>query len=962
MIRVLGPLEVDGPAGPVDVGSPRHREVLAALIVDVGRVVSTDALHERVWGDGARGATTANLHAIISRLRGRLKASDGLEIVTVPPGYRLDVPAESIDAVRFVALLGRARSSRTAGDLELARQQVEEALALWRGDAYAEVQQPFAQTEAARLAGQRLAGHELAADLDLALGRHDRVLTDLAPLVAEHPLREPLRVRQMLALYRAGNQADALAVYADVRAVLVEELGLDPGPELQRLYQRILEQDDTLLDDPRPAASPAATRPADQRTDQRTDLGADLRRDIVPPAGDLVGRADQVAYVRSLLDDSAQRIVTLTGVGGVGKTRLAHAVATAAASAYRDGVAMISLAPLTDPATVVPEVGRATGLTATDGLDPVATVAEHLRNRELLVVLDNHEHLLEAAGQVSRLVASCPGLTLLVTSRAPLRVRGEIQYQVTPLPLPAPDAADPEDIESSAAVALFVERAEAASPGFELDASNAAAVGAICRRLAGIPLALELAAARVRLLPPVAMLPRLDEMMATSSARDLPPRQRTMRTAIDWSHDLLRPEEQQLFRRLSVFAGGFSLDAAEAVADQADALSLLDSLVEHSLVVPDGATGDTPRFRMLEPILQYAADRLVGDEALAVRANHRSYFRALAAATEPRYRGEGTIEALALTQREHPNYVAALESGLADGDAESTGRLAWDLWLFWWLRGHLVEGRRITTAVLERDVPDDVRVRALAARGAMTFAQGDLEEARCWVEGAALAAATDDPVGQSHCVAGVGLVALAEGDLEAAERAMDATIPLCERTGDRGGWLWTLAHVWQATIALLRGDPERAEALVTLGLDAGRRRHDPLAVYIALFTAAQVAIATGDTGRARRQLEEGIALSLETGDLANLAYFLDALAVVESQAGRHRRVGVLHGASGRLRESVGANVYGYYKPDEALLAEALAVAATALGETEFAAAVDEGRRLTVTEVAAYARGLQANGR
>ena len=365
---------------------------------------------------------------------------------------------------------------------------------------------------------------------------------------------------------------------------------------------------------------------------------------------------------------------------------------------------------------------------------------------------------------------------------------------------------------------------------------------------------------------------------------------------------------------------------------------------------------------MLEPILQYAVGRLVGDEALAVRAAHRAYFRALAAATEPHYRGGGTIEALALTEREHPNYVAALESGLADGDSESTGRLAWDLWLFWWLRGHLVEGRRITTAVLECELPADVRVRALAARGAMAFAQGDLGAARCWAEGVALAAATDDPVGEAHCVAGVGLVALAEGDLEAAEQALAATIPLCEQTGDRGGWMWTLVHIWLATVALLRGDPERAEELLALGLEAGRRRHDPLAVYIALFTAAQVAITTGDTDRARRQLEEGIALSLDTGDLANLAYFLEALSVVEAQAGRHTRIGVLYGAARRLRESVGANVYGYYKPDEALLAEALAAAEAALGEAEFAASVDAGRRLTVPEVAAYARGLQADGR
>lgn len=944
MIRVLGPLEVLGPGGPVDVGSPRHREVLTALVVDAGRVVSTDALLERVWGEGARGATTANLHAIISRLRGRLKELDGIEIATAPPGYRLDAPEQAIDAERFATLVHQARAARAAGDVAGARDVLDEALGLWRGRAYADVQQPFAEAEAARLDGQRLAAQELATELDLDLGRHDRVLDALALLVAEHPLREPLRARQMLALYRSGNQADALAVFADVRDVLADELGLDPGPELQRLHQRILEQDATLLDDVRPAAPAApAAPPAAPR----------LRTDVVPPAGELVGRADEIAYVTSLLDAGAQRIVTLTGVGGVGKTRLAHAVATTAAPAYRDGVAMVSLAPLSDSATVLPEIGRATGLSGVEGLDPVATVAEHLRGRELLLVLDNHEHLLDAAGEVGRLVASCPGLTVLATSRAPLRVRGEIQYQVAPLTLPEPGADDPRSVAVSAAVTLFVERARAASPGFGLDAANAEAVGAVCRRLAGIPLAIELAAARVRLLPPAAMLERLDEMMVAAGARDLPPRQRTMRATIDWSHDLLGPGEQRLFRRLSVFAGGFTLAAVDAVAGDG-ALAHLDSLVEHSLVLPEEGASE-PRFRMLEPVLQYAADRLVGDEAREARAAHRAHFRAVAAATEPGYRGAGTIEALALTQREHANFVAALESGLADGDAESAGRLAWDLWLFWWLRGHLLEGRRIATAVLASDVPDDVRVRALAVLGAMAFAQGDLDGARCWADGAALAEATGDAAGQAHCVAGTGLVALAAGELEAAEQAMRATIPLCEQVGDSGGWLWTLAHVWQATIALLRGAPDRAEELLAPALEAGRRRDDPLAVYIALFTAAQVAITTGDLARARAQLEEGIALSLETGDVANLAYFLEALVVVEFRAGRLRRIGVLRGAAAHLRESVGANVYGYYQPDQALLAEAIAAAADRLGE-DFDAALEQGRRMSVTEVAAYATG------
>ena len=940
MISVLGPLQVVHDGEVVDIGSPRHREVLAALVVDAGRVVPTETLIERVWGEG-RGGTTANLHAVISRLRSRLReAGEDVEIATAAPGYRLDAPG-TIDAEVFQQLCHEARSLRAAGDQGAARARLEEALGMWRDRAYADVPHPFAEAEAARLDGLRLAAHEQAAELDLGLGRTASALDRLPGLVAEHPLRESLRGLLMLALYRAGRQAEALDVYAEARQELAEELGLDPGPELQTLHQRILEHD-ALLSGPAPVveADPSAAAPAPSAP------GSWTSEVVVPPTA-LHGRVRDVEYVTGLLADSAERLVTVTGVGGVGKTRLAYAVAEASRARFRDGVAVVSLAPLSDPDSVLPAVGRATGLPSAEGTDPAAVVTEHLRHREVLVVLDNAEHLLDAAAGIGRLVASCPGLTVLVTSRTPLRLRGELQYQLAPLGLPEPGATDPGALAGSAAAALFLERARSVSPGFVLDDGNAEAVGAICRRLAGIPLALELAAARTRLLTPSAILQRLDQVMAAGGARDLPPRQRTMRAAIDWSSQLLGAEEQRLFRALAVFVDGFTLEAVEAVVGPDGVLEPLESLVEHSLVLPDPEHADVARFRMLEPVHQYAAGLLDGDEEQRTRLAHLRYFLDVAEATEPSYRGPGTVEAMGLTQREHANFVAAMEWGTRAGEAELAGRLGWALWLFWWIRGNLLEGRRLMQAVLAQDVSAEVRSRALAVTAAMAYAQGDLVGARAWYEGTDVAREAGDLVGLAHNLAGVGLVALAEEDLPAAEQALEDTIPLCEEVDRGGGWLWTLAHVWLATIRLLRGATGEAEPLLERALAAAREREDPLAIYITLFTSAQVALAGNDAAAAREQLEEGIRLSVRTGDLANLAYFLDTLGVVEALDSEPRRVALLHGAARRLRETVGSNVYGYYKPDEAMLEASLDSTRTVLGE-DFEAAVSEGRGLSVT--------------
>lgn len=937
-LRLLGPLEViDASGAPVDVGSPRHRETLAALAVDAGRVVSTDMLLDRVWGENGRGGTLANLQAVISRLRARLRdAGVPAEIVTAPPGYRLEVAPEAIDAHQLASGVEEARAALASGEVAAAQQHLVAALGWWRGEPLADVPQMFARAEALRLEGLRLTGEELAAELDLRSGDAPAAVTRLQDLSGQHPLRESVRGQLMRALYLAGRQADALEEYADLRTRLVEELGVDPGPAVQRLHQQILEQDPALkpAHQPEPRPAPAAPRPPEPRPSRlpSTDL-----------LGDLVGRDRDIDYVLDLLRSPTSRLVTVTGVGGCGKTRVGLAVARAAEEHFADGVVLVPLAPLRDPTAVIPAIAHAVGVA--EGGDPFAVLLDLLRDRDQLLLLDNAEHLLDAWPEVATLAAACPGLRILVTSRIPLRVRGEVLYPLTPL-------------DQQAAAQLFVARAATVAPTRGLGPDDPAVVQ-ICQRLAGIPLAIELAAARIRLLSAEEILTRLDEVMSAEGARDLPPRQRTMRTAIGWSFDLLSSAEQAAFPRLAVFAGGFALDAAEAVLADLDtgdqALPLLESLVDQSLVVATPGPQGT-RFRLLEPVAQFALTRLSAAEERVARDAHLRHFTGLAAHYEPSLRGPGTVDTLAGIESEHANMVAAIEWSLASGQADDGGWLGWHLWLFWWVRGALREGRRLMAAVLADARDDRVRVRSGAVAAALAFAQGDLDFAReHWRTASDLARDIGDAEGLPYAYGGIGLVALAEDDLDTAVAVFTETIGLTEVAGLGGQWLWTLSHVWLGTVELLRGDTARAAALVDDALAAGRRRHDPLAVYIALFTAIQVSVVQGDFARARTQIAEGVLLSQETGDHANLAYLLEALAVVESLdgAGDLARVGLLRGAAAELRAGAGGNVYGYYRPDEALIEQASATARATRGPS-YDDDVASGRALTVEEMAALA--------
>ncbi|MGH3144909.1 MAG: ATP-binding protein, partial [Rubrobacter sp.] len=628
---------------------------------------------------------------------------------------------------------------------------------------------------------------------------------------------------------------------------------------------------------------------------------------------------------------------------------------------FPDGVTFVGLASLADAVLVAPTILRSLGQGEAEEHSPGEALIEHLRGERLLLVLDNFEQLLEAAPEVAALIEGCPDLTVLVTSRAPLRVRGEREYAVPPLALPATTRSpDETEVADSPSGKLFLERARAVSSSFEITAENAAAVAAICWRLAGLPLALELAAAKVRFLDPAALLPRLDRALSAAWARDLPERQRTMRAKLDWSLGLLDTPEQQLFRQLSVFVGGFSLDAAEAVGAgengfAGETLDQLGTLVEQSLIFAGPEDGET-RYGMLEPVRQYAREDLEQSEDFSeVLRVHADYYLTLAERASAELWGPRQGEWLERLERENGNLRAAIAWALETGQAEVSARLCWALWLFWWVRGHHGEGRRLAEATLGRDLPSPLRARASLTAATMAYTLADYPAAgEHWEEALRFSRQAGDSLAQAYSWAGTGLVELARADYEEATRRMEKALELfgeCEEDS-----IASLTRTWLGTTLLARGDLEAAERYFGEGLDSARRRQDPLCTYVALYNLAQLALAREDLAVATSTLEEGIQLSGWTKDRANLAHLLEALAAVASTRGEALRSAVLLGAVETSLRVVGAPVYNYYVPDPALRERAVAESRAALGESTFEQAWTQGEAMTFEEAVDYALG------
>ncbi|GAA2724198.1 ATP-binding protein [Cellulomonas aerilata] len=707
---------------------------------------------------------------------------------------------------------------------------------------------------------------------------------------------------------------------------------------------------------PAPAAAAGPARPSATRA--ADDAG------LAVPATPLFGRDDDIAAVTALVRAGSARLVTLTGPGGVGKTRLAAAVSDeVAADGVRD-VRHVALASLTDAAAVVPAIGRAVGATGADGPAAFTLLVEHLRDVPMLLVLDNAEHLLSAAADVVRLVGSCPDVTVLVTSRSPLRVRGEQEYPVAPLALPPTDAGTPDALAAAPAGALVLARARAVSPAASFDVDDVRALACLCERLAGLPLAIELATARLRFLSPRALLDRLDDATSASGARDLPPRQRTMRATLDWSYGLLSAPEQTLFRALAVCRAGATIDVVERIAELSGVLERgavlagLEGLVEQSLVVvrtgPDGAH----RYDMLAPVAQYARALLVDPEAERLfRAHIAAYLELAERAATGLERAEQVLW-LARTEADEANLLVAIDRALDLGESETAGRITWAMWLYWWLRGQYSVGRRRAEDCLCTDLSPGLLGRAHLTAATMAYAAGDVAAGtEHWTQASQVGEQLHDRGLECTGRAGRGLARLTVGDLESAETELRRALDLGYGLAQDGIWITSLVHVWLGTVQLLHGDPHGAAAEMERGLALARGRGDLLTTYVALFNLAQARVAAGDPAGARTHLREGVELAARNHDVSALAYLLDGLAGLGPAPQGPDRVAVLLGAAQALRETVGTGAYAYLRPDGERRAAAEQAARAALGADAFDDALDAGRALSVPEAVTFA--LQA---
>jgi predicted ATPase len=672
-----------------------------------------------------------------------------------------------------------------------------------------------------------------------------------------------------------------------------------------------------------------------------------------PPAP-LVGRERDLEEVTGFLRRREMRLLTLTGTGGVGKTRLALEAARHAGEFSPDGVAFIALAPLNDAGLVIPTVARSLGLREASGQTPREALREHLRDRRMLLVLDNFEHVLQAAPVIAELLEFCPNLKVLVTSRAPLLVRGEQEYPVPPLELPSSTLSPaPEEVAGSPSGRLFVERARAASPAFELTRENAVAVAAICWRLAGLPLALELAAVRTRFLDPAALLGRLDQALSAGWARDRPERQQTMSATLDWSYDLLSEPERVLFRRLSVFAGGFSLEAAEAVnANEGDVLNDLGRLVEQSLVrvEPNGAK---TRYGMLGPVRQYALERLQeSDEEEHTRTRHAAFFLALAERAEPELWKPDQVGWLDLLETENDNMRAALSWAVERGRDEVGLRLSVALQRFWSVRGYLEEGRRwLETALSACPSPDpSMRAKALHGIGRMALEQGDRTLAdRALQESLALRRGLGDKGAIAASLQGLAEVALWERDYERAALLCRESVALRREIGDKQG-LATSLNI-SGLVQTHRGDHQRALTLHEEGLTVAQQAGDTWAVAVHLDNLGWATLGQSDHQRAARFFGEALKLNSELGEKWLSADCLDGLARVASVQGSPVRAARLWGAAKASSQGIGALAAPL---DQTAYDRHVVSARAQLDEEVFDAAWVEGRSLPFEEAVAYA--------
>jgi predicted ATPase/DNA-binding SARP family transcriptional activator/Tfp pilus assembly protein PilF len=849
--RVLGPLWVGDGNGDVTLSGSRRRVVLVRLLVSANQVVPVGRLIEDVWDGAPPAGAASTLQSHVSVLRGalgkdRLEHRDG--------GYVVAVAEGELDARLFEVETAEAQTVRAAHPREAAG-LFAQALGRWHGEALADAAgMGWAVGETTRLEELRAGATEAWLSVRLELGDHTSVVPDAESAVSDHPLQEGLWAALMLALYRCGRQSDALRAYRRLSSVLGEALGIEPSTQLRDLEDAILLQKPDL----------------DWHDPHRRSDWAASRHEAPPVANNLpvqlssfLGRAEELATGARLLQTT--RLLTVTGPGGTGKTRLAYRLAGDRLAHFPDGVWVTELAPLSDPELVPGAVLSAIGLRDQPGKSTLATVVSHLADRDVLLVLDNCEHLvLPAAALTADLLRGCPRLRVLATSREPLRVAGETVWSLGPLGLPEAGEADPEVVADADAVALFCERATNAKVGFRLTEDNAAQVSSICARTEGLPLAVELAAARVRTLSlnEIARLLGHDLDLLSKGPRGEVDRHSSLRATVAWSHELLDRREQMLFRRLSVFAGGFTMQAAEAVCaaedlDTGSIVEALDGLVDKSLVNLSSESSEQGRYQMLETIRAYATESLhAAGEELVTAERHTTW-----CAQFVRDCKQGDSEAARRLNDEHPNLLAALDR-LPAGDSKADhGELV--LGLFWWwdtcgqwqMAGHQL--RRY----VERSGGDRaVEARCLGNLGSLSWKLGAYSEARSYTDEAlAIASEVDDRLSQCQCMAMLGDIAWQTGDLREAQARLDEALALSRAFGYRQTEQGVLNDL--GCVAIDQGDFSRARSLYEEALTIVRELGDHAQEARVLANLAAVAGSLGNFLEARARYEDALRLA-----------------------------------------------------------------------------------------------------
>nr|MDT0657171.1 BTAD domain-containing putative transcriptional regulator [Micromonospora sp. DSM 115978] len=989
---MLGPVELliwcgSGGARPVALGGTRQRALFGLLALRAPAVVAVPALIDGIWGDHPPPTAVKTLHAHVAYLRRALGAVGRRELIgTRAPGYALRTDAGHVDAYRFGELGRRGRAALAAGATDEAAALLGGALRLWRGEPLADCPVgEWARAEATRLEAARWQVAEDYYAAELGRGRHGAVVAELAAMTARHPLRERPWELLMIAHYRCGRQGDALDAYRRARAALVTELGVEPGRTLRGLEQAILRGDHGRLAAALAPPAPAAARPRPSSgPSSGPPSGAIVAAPVppavpagAPPAADppglddpvapapvpitaLIGRQRELAELSGLLAD--RRLVTLTGLGGTGKTRIAIAVAERLAARYSDGVRFVDLTPVTEPDALPAAVATALGVPVRAGAEPTDVVLRHLRPMDTLLVLDNCERLVDAgATLVETLLGRCATLRVLATGRQALGVPGEVELPVQPLPVPPlpGDRRRGGDIRSPGGLAaltrydsvrLFLDRAAVAAVR-DLTDADAPALAAICAGLDGLPLAIELAAARTGVLtvPEIAARIRDPELLRTGHR---PGRHRALRDTMAWSYDLLGPVARARFRRLAVFAGGFTLDAARAVwpADAEPAVESLTGLVTRSLVVtqrrPAGA-----RYRLLETLRQYAAERLADEpaEEAAARRDHALHYAALSREVDRDLHGPSLEKLLDRLAVEHDNLRTALTWFAAHRPGAEELRFAAALARYCHLRGRYTEGRRWLRDAIGRyagppspELADALTgaarlaffacdygrasgygERALAAYrkladgagaartlrllGSIARERGEYDRSsRRYAEAMAAFAAAGDEAGSALTAQLAGFTHWLTGDLDGAGDLLDRAATWYHRADDPEGIASVRVHL--AAVAFYRNEPARARWLAGDALDRFRRLDFDEGVAWALNILGLIEHREGARDAAVGALRGSLEIHCAVGDRWRSASVLEALAAVLADGADPATAAELLGAAEAIRAAIGAPV------------------------------------------------------